>query len=93
MKLVQFPLKSQCSDWIGIQVQTLWKPTKTNTVKIEKDFNLPQRNILWQNGIIETIDYAGILVFHKNRAVSEKSVTDVFHLWSKSLAILEERFH
>ena len=69
------------------------KTNKNNTVKREKDFKLPQRNILWENGIIETIDYAGILVFLKNRAVSEKSITDVIHLWSKILAIVDEKFH
>ena len=63
---------------------------KINTVKREKQFKLPQRNILWENGIIKTINYAGILVFVKNRAVSEKSVTEIFHLWSRILAISDE---
>ena len=62
-------------------------------MKREKDFKLPQRNILWENGIVETIDYAWILVFVKNTAVSEKNVTDIFHLWSRFLAILDEKFH
>ena len=93
MKLVQFSFIPQCSDWIGFRVQILQKLTKINTVKREKDFKLPQRNVLWENGILETIDYAGILVFVKNRAVSEKSVTDIFHLWSRSLAILDEIIH
>ena len=48
---------------------------------------------MWENGFIETIDYAGFLVFVENRAVSEKSVTDIFHLWLKILAILGEKFH
>ena len=48
---------------------------------------------MWENGIMETIGYAGILVFVENRAVSEKSVSDIFHLWSRSLAILDEIIH
>ena len=61
--------------------------------KEKKTSNYLKRNILWENGIIETIDYAGIFVFVKNRAVSEKSVLDIVHLWSIFLAILDEKFH
>ena len=43
-----------------------------DTVKKEKDFKLPQRNILWENRIIETIDYAGILVFVKRELLVKR---------------------
>ena len=43
-----------------------------DTVKREKDIKLPQRNILWENRIKETIDYAGILVFVKKELLVKR---------------------